>query len=136
MTILETLQKFRDDFIELLKNNLKTKVDKEEGMGLSQNSFTNEEKRKLADIKYNTYSISKIGNDIFLMGSDGSSEKILEITDSLDQEDSNIAISATAGVALKSLLESLSNNLDNKASLNNEVSFNGVHIGGDNSISA
>ena len=53
MTILETFQKFRDDFMELLKNNLKSKVDKEDGKGLSTNDYSNDEKNKLKNIENN-----------------------------------------------------------------------------------
>lgn len=50
MTIIEVLVQLRDDLKLWVTNNLRTKVDKEEGKGLSSNDFTTEEKEKLASI--------------------------------------------------------------------------------------
>ena len=48
MTIIEALVRLRNDLKLWVTNNLRTKVDKEDGKGLSSNDFTNEEKEKLA----------------------------------------------------------------------------------------
>lgn len=48
MTILEALVQLRDDLKIWVTNNLRVKVDKEDGKGLSSNDFTTEEKNKLA----------------------------------------------------------------------------------------
>ena len=50
MTILEALVKLRNDLKLWVANNLRMKVDKEDGKGLSSNDFTDEEKEKLAGI--------------------------------------------------------------------------------------
>lgn len=48
MTIIEALVQLRNDLKLWVTNNLRTKVDKVDGMGLSTNDFTTEEKEKLA----------------------------------------------------------------------------------------
>ena len=50
MTILEALVKLRDDLKIWVINNLRTKVDKQDGKQLSTNDYTEEEKNKLAQI--------------------------------------------------------------------------------------
>lgn len=50
MTILEALIQLRDDLKTWVTNNLRTKVDKESGKGLSTNDYTSVEKEKLAGI--------------------------------------------------------------------------------------
>ena len=50
MTIIDALKQLRDDLKTWVANNLITKVDKEDGKGLSSNDFTDEEKEKLANI--------------------------------------------------------------------------------------
>ena len=47
MNIIEALVKLRNDLKLWVANNLRVKVDKEEGKGLSSNDFTNELKQKL-----------------------------------------------------------------------------------------
>lgn len=47
MTIIEALVQLRNDLKLWVTNNLRVKVDKEEGKGLSSNDFTTEEKEKL-----------------------------------------------------------------------------------------
>ena len=50
MTVLETFIKLRDDMILWVTNNLKQKVNKEEGKSLSTNDYTNDEKAKLSTV--------------------------------------------------------------------------------------
>jgi hypothetical protein len=50
MTIIEALVQLRNDLKLWVINNLRVKVDKEDGKGLSSNDFTTEEKEKLASI--------------------------------------------------------------------------------------
>lgn len=50
MTILEALVQLRDDLKLWVINNLRTKVDKQDGKQLSTNDYTDEEKNKLAQI--------------------------------------------------------------------------------------
>ena len=51
MTIIQAIQKLRNDLKLWVANNLRTKVDKEDGKGLSSNDFTNIEKIKLEGIE-------------------------------------------------------------------------------------
>lgn len=50
MTIIEALVQLRDDLKLWVINNLRMKVDKEDGKGLSSNDYTTEEKEKLAGL--------------------------------------------------------------------------------------
>lgn len=50
MTIIEALVQLRNDLKLWVTNNLRTKVDKEDGKMLSSNDFTTEEKEKLAGL--------------------------------------------------------------------------------------
>ena len=50
MTIIEALVQLRNDLKLWVTNNLRTKVDKEDGKMLSSNDYTNEEKEKLATL--------------------------------------------------------------------------------------
>lgn len=47
MTIIEALVRLRNDLKLWVANNLRMKVDKEDGKGLSSNDFTTEYKEKL-----------------------------------------------------------------------------------------
>jgi hypothetical protein len=47
MTIIEAIVQLRNDIRLWVSNNLRTKVDKEEGKRLSTNDYTDEEKNKL-----------------------------------------------------------------------------------------
>ena len=49
MTIIEALVKLRNDLKLWVANNLRTKVDKEDGKGLSTNDYTTAEKEKLSN---------------------------------------------------------------------------------------
>lgn len=75
MTILEVLVRLRDDLKLWVTNNLRVKVDKEDGKGLSSNDFTTEEKEKLASI--DTYVDEKIQQriDSLPKGDDGADGK-------------------------------------------------------------
>lgn len=50
MTIIQVIQKLRDDLKLWVTNNLRTKVDKEDGKGLSSNDFTDNDKTKLGEV--------------------------------------------------------------------------------------
>lgn len=50
MTIIEALVRLRNDLKLWVANNLRMKVDKEDGKGLSSNDFTTEEKEKLGGL--------------------------------------------------------------------------------------
>lgn len=58
MTPQEALRKFRDDMLDFMKINLKLKVDKIEGQGLSTNDFTNVYKNKLDNITESADAVS------------------------------------------------------------------------------
>lgn len=49
MTVIEALVQLRDDIKLWVANNLRTKVDKEIGKGLSSNDYTDAEKEKVAN---------------------------------------------------------------------------------------
>ena len=117
MTILETLQQFRDDMIELLKNNLKIKVDKEEGMGLSQNSFTNEEKRKLANIKDNATNVSFLpsvtkGDKIGDISINGKSKSMYSPSYSISRDGKNVKLTSTDGTSSSVKVPNVTDSLD------------------------
>ena len=67
MTIIEALVQLRNDLKLWVTNNLRTKVDKEDGKGLSSNDFTNEEKEKLVGL-----SVNNTGSDTLLWDGDSS----------------------------------------------------------------
>lgn len=71
MTILEALVQLRDDLKTWVTNNLKVKVDIEDGKGLSTNDYTTAEKEKLAAL-----SVDKVNNLSALVGNTAVSTQI------------------------------------------------------------
>lgn len=83
MTIIEALQRLRNDLKTWVANNLRTKVDKEDGKGLSSNDFTNEDKAKLNDAATKGYVDNKVTPFVITVDENGIANKTYREIDSM-----------------------------------------------------
>ena len=106
--------------LTLLKGKFDTKVDKETGKGLSEANFTTDEKTKLANIaaEANKYELPKAtGTELggVMVGSglksDASGKISVDTVDNLTSADTDKALSAAQGKALKSAIDKITGDM-------------------------
>ena len=106
--------------LTLLKGKFDTKVDKETGKGLSEANFTADEKTKLANIaaEANKYELPKatsteLGGVMVGSGlkSDTSGKISVDTVDNLTSTDTDKALSAAQGKALKSAIDKITGDI-------------------------
>lgn len=122
MTIIEALVQLRNDLKLWVTNNLRVKVDKEDGKGLSSNDYTTEEKEKLAGIEdqisnaisaidYPVDSVNGKTGVVSLTASDVNALSANDVIDNLLSDSTTQPLSAAQGKALKTAIDSISGDI-------------------------